>query len=358
MSYLTIPKIECTESRGNYSTFVAEPLEKGVGVTLGNTLRRVLLGYLKGAAVTHVKIDGIYHEFSAIPQVKEDTTEFLLNVKALRLRAIAGQSGKLTLEVVGGGRVYAADIKSSVDFKIANPELYLVTLDSPEAKLNVEFNIELGIGYRQARSSDDLPVGTIPIDAIFTPVHRVNFNVQPTHTGKEIFQERLLLEIWTDGTISPVDALSQSADILINQLSPFGNYARVSQIEMEKEAFRSSIPEEQFNIPVGQLDLSARAINCLKHANITTVGELMSKQEKELLRLRNFGQKSLNEIKDRLQTLGFILSPEARRIPYDEEGVQTAPQETEGEAGTTALDVDTESPADKNTETDDPVPEE
>ena len=358
MSFLTIPKIECTESKGNYGAFVAEPLEKGVGVTLGNTLRRVLLGYLKGAAVTHVKINGIYHEFSTIPHVKEDTTEFLLNVKALRLRVITGQPGKLTLEVAGGGRVCAADIKPSVDFEIANPELYLFTLDSPEAKLNAEFDIELGIGYRQAGSSDNLPVGTIPIDAIFTPVHKVNFNVQPTHTGKDTSHEQLKLEIWTDGTISPVDALSQSADILIHQFSPFGDYARVSQIEMEKEAFRSSIPEEQFNMPVEQLDLSVRTINCLRRANITTVGELMSKQEKELLRLRNFGQKSLDEISDRLVTMGLALSLEAGGTPSDETDAQTAPQEAENEADTDISDVDTESPADTETETGDLVPEE
>ena len=262
MSYLSIPKIECIKSEGNFGSFVAEPLEKGIGITVANTLRRVLLGYLQGAAVTHVKIEGIHHEFSTMPHVKEDTTEFLLNVKALRLKPLSGHPGRLTLEVSGGGQVHAADINPSVDFEIANPELYLATLDSDKARLHVEFDIELGVGYREAGSSDNLPIGTIPVDAIFTPIRKVNFTIEPTHVGQETSRERLLLEIWTDGTISVTDALSQSADILTAQFSPFADFSKVSQIEMEKEAFRLSIPEEQYNMPVEQLDLSVRTINC------------------------------------------------------------------------------------------------
>lgn len=314
MSDLVIPKIECVESGENFGRFVVEPLEKGFGVTLGNSLRRVLLGYLPGAAVTAVKIEGIHHEFSTIPHIKEDTTEFLLNVKALRLKPLSGQPGKLTLEVEGAGQVCAADIKPSTDFEIANPELYLATLDSPEAKLHVEFNVELGIGYKEAESSDNLPLGTIPIDSVFTPIRKVNFTVEPTHIGRETSRERLSLEIWTDGTISPIDALSRSAQILINQLTPFADYAEISQIEMEKKAFRLSIPEEKYNMPVEQLDLSVRTINCLRRANITTVGELVSKEEKDLLRLRNFGQKSLQEIKDRLSLIGLSLSPRIKDL--------------------------------------------
>ncbi|MDI6814710.1 MAG: DNA-directed RNA polymerase subunit alpha [Dehalococcoidales bacterium] len=310
MSRLAIPRIECVESRENFGHFVAEPLEKGFGVTLGNALRRVLLGYLPGAAVTRVKIEGIQHEFSTIPYVKEDTTEFLLNVKALRLKPLSGRPGKLTLEAEGEGRVCAADIKPSVDFEIANPELYLATLDSAEARLYVEFDVELGEGYRQAESSDNLPIGTIPLDAIFTPIRKVNFTIEPTHIGRETSRERLYLEVWTDGTISPVDAISRGANILIEQLSPFVDYAKISQIEVEKKFIRLSIPDEKYNMPVEQLDLSVRTMNCLRRSGIATVGELIITGEKGLLSLRNFGQKSKLEVEERLKALGLSLTPQ------------------------------------------------
>ena len=309
---LAIPKIECIETRDNYGRFIVEPLEKGFGVTLGNALRRVLLGYLPGAAVTQVKIEGIQHEFSTIPYVKEDTTEFLLNVKALRLKSLSGQPGQLTLEVEGEGRVYVADIKPSTDFEIANPELYLATLDSSKAKLHVEFDVELGEGYRQAESSDNLPVGAIPLDAVFTPTRKVNFNIEPTHVGQETNRERLYLEVWTDGTISPTDAISSSASILIEQLSPFVDYPLISQMKTEEQLIRLSIPDEQYNMPVDQLDLSVRTINCLRRAGIATVGELISKGEKELLALRNFGEKSKQELEERLNALGLSLNPQVK----------------------------------------------
>ena len=310
MSRLAVAKIECVESKDNFGRFRAEPLEKGLGVTLGNALRRVLFGYLPGAAVTRVKIEGIQHEFSTIPLVKEDVTEFLLNVKALRLTSLSGQPGKLILEVEGEGRVCAADIKPSADFEIANPELYLATLDSPEAKLCVEFDIELGEGYREAESSDNLPIGTIPVDAIFTPVRKVNFTVEPIHISREISQERLELEVWLDGTISPVDAISHSAKILVEQLSPFIDYARISRMEVEKQFIRASIPDEKYDMPVEQLDLSVRTMNCLRRGGVTTVGELISKGEKGLLSLHSFGQKSKQEVEERLKALGLSLTPQ------------------------------------------------
>ena len=316
MSNLAIPKIECVESSENFGRFVAEPLEKGFGVTLGNALRRVLLSYLPGAAVTRVKIEGIQHEFATIPYVKEDTTEFLLNVKALRLKPISGEPSKLTLEVEGEGQVCAADIKPSADFEIANPELYLATLDSPEARLYVEFDVELAEGYRLAESDDNLSVGTIPVDAIFTPVRNVNFTVEPTHIGRETSRERLYLEVWTDGTMSPVDAISLSASILVEQLSVFVDYAKISLIEEEKEFVRLSIPKEKYNMPVDQLTLSVRTMNCLRRGGITTVGEVITKGEKELLALRNFGQKSMREIEERLEALGLSF------IPQGEEGTE------------------------------------
>jgi DNA-directed RNA polymerase subunit alpha len=319
LSQLVIPQLECIESVDNFGRFIAEPLEKGFGVTLGNTLRRVLLGYLSGAAVTRAKIEGIQHEFSNIPHVKEDTIEFLLNVKALRLKPVSGRAGKLILDVEGEKRVCAADIQPSADFEIANPELYLATLDSPEARLYVEFDVDLDVGYREAESSDNLPIGVIPVDAVFTPMRKVNFIIEPIHVGRETSRERLILEVWTDGTILPVDAVSSAADILIKQFSPIANYVEISKMEEGEQLIRLSIPDEKYNMPVEQLDLSVRTMNCLRRGGIATVGEVISKGEKELLSLRNFGQKSLTEIEERLQGLGLSLAPQAEEGAVEDE---------------------------------------
>lgn len=314
MSHLVVPKAECVESKDNYGRFVAEPLEKGFGVTLGNCMRRVLLSQLEGAAVTRVKIDGIQHEFSTIPYVKEDATEFLLNVKTLRLKPLSGQPGKLVLEAEGEGKLTAADIKPSSDFEIANPDLYLATLDSKNAKLYAEFDVELSRGYREAEAVDNQAVGVIPVDAIFSPVRKVNFTVEPIYTGQETSRERLLVEVWTDGTISPAEAISRGAEILREQLAPFANYSRLSKVSVEKEPSQQAISEELSNMPVEQLTLSVRTMNCLRRGGIATVGEMASKTEKELMALRNFGQKSRQEILDRLEGLGLKLAE------YPEEG--------------------------------------
>ena len=308
MSPLTLPRIECIESRDNFSRFLVEPLEKGMGITLGNALRRMLLGYLSGAAVTSVKIEGIQHEFSTIPGVKEDTIEFLLNVKALRIRANSGRSGKMILEVAREGEVHGSDIQPSEDFEIVNPEQYLAALDSPKTSLNVEFNVEVGEGYRQADTNANLPIGVIPVDAIFTPMRKVNYTIEPMHIGRETSRERMYLEVWTDGTISPADAVSRSADLLVQQLTPFVNLARVSQTLVEKKAVAAAIPDEKYNMPVEELDLSVRTMNSLRRGGITTVGELVSKGEKDLLSLRNFGQKSRQEVEEKLKSLGLNLT--------------------------------------------------
>jgi len=331
LSRLVIPKIECIESRDNFGRFLAQPLEKGFGVTLGNSLRRVLLNYLPGAAVTRVRMEGIQHEFSTIPHAQEDVPEFLLNVKELRLIPLSDQPAKLILEIEGEGRVCAADIKPSTDFEVANPELYLATLDSPEAKLYVEFDVEVGEGYRQAEPSGDLSVGTIPVDAIFTPIRKVNFAVEPIHIGKESSHQQLYLEVWTDGTISPSEAISRSAVILVEQLTSFVDYVKVSQLKEEEEAIRLSIPEEQFNMPVEQLNLSVRTMNCLRRSGIETVGYLISKTEKELLALRNFGRKSEQELEERLKEMGLSLRSGTEPAPSTEEG-EGEEEETEHEA--------------------------
>ncbi|MFC1970344.1 DNA-directed RNA polymerase subunit alpha [Chloroflexota bacterium] len=319
MSGLLVPNIECTESVENFGRFVAEPLEKGFGVTLGNSLRRVLLGYLPGAAVTQVRIEGVHHEFTVIPNAKEDVIEFLLNVKELRLKPLSDRSGTLILEVQSAGRVCAADIKPSADFEITNPELCLITINTPDARLYVELDVELGMGFKTAESTDNMSVGTIPIDAIFTPIRKVNFTVEPTHIGRETSRERLYLEIWTDGTTSPVNAVSRAAGILIEQLTPLLEYVKISQMKAEERLIRLSIPDEKYNMPVDQLDLSVRTMNCLRRSNIATVGDLIGKGSKELLKLRNFGQKSFLEIEERLASIGLSLNPKVELDEADED---------------------------------------
>jgi len=330
LSRLVIPKIDCVESAGNFGRFIAEPLEHGFGATLGNALRRVLLGYLPGAAVTQVRIEGIRHEFTTIPHAKEDVTEFLLNIKGIRIKPLSGQPGKMALDVQGEGQVCAADIKPSTDFEIVNPEINLITLDSPEARLYVEFDVEMGEGYRTAESNDSMPVGTMPVDAIFSPTRKVNFTIEAVHAGRETSHERLILELWTDGTTTPVDAISRSAGILVEQLSPFVEYVKVSQMKAEEQLIRLSIPDEKYNMPVEQLDLSVRTMNCLRRGGIATVGELISKKPKDLLQLRNFGQKSFSEIEDKLKELGLSLSLPAG-LKEEMELEETPPEETDTE---------------------------
>jgi DNA-directed RNA polymerase subunit alpha len=310
LSELVFPKIELVEGDDRFGRFVAGPLEKGFGITLGNALRRVLLSYLPGAAVNMVAMEGIQHEFSTIPHVKEDMMELLLNIKALRIKALANRGGKLNLEVTGERKVYASDIQPSVDFEITNPDLYLATLDSPEAKLEIEMDVELGRGYSPADSGDNIQVGAIPLDAIFTPVTKVDFSTEPIHIGRETSQERLHLEVRTDGTISPADALSQAADILIGQFNPFAGFGQLPVVEEKEEATALDIPQEKYNMPVEQLDLSVRTMNCLRHAGITTIGEVIEKGEKELMGLRNFGHKSLVELRERFATMGLSLADE------------------------------------------------
>jgi DNA-directed RNA polymerase subunit alpha len=323
MSGLLVPNIECTEQDDNFGRFVAEPLEKGFGITLGNSLRRVLLGYLPGAAVTQVRIDGVQHEFTVIPNAKEDVTEFLLNVKELRLKPLTDHGGTLVLDINGEGRVSAADIKPAAEFEIINPELCLVTLNEPNTRLYVEMDVELGTGFRPAESTDTMPVGTIPVDAIFTPIRKVNYSVEPTHIGRETSRERLYLDIWTDGTTSPINAVSQAAAILVEQLSPFVEYVKISQMKAEERLIRMSIPDEKYNMPVEQLDLSVRTMNCLRRSNISTVGELIGKGTKELLKLRNFGQKSYLEIEERLRSIGLSLNPKVDQEEEEDTGAES-----------------------------------
>jgi DNA-directed RNA polymerase subunit alpha len=289
LASLVLPKVECVESTEIYGRFVAEPLEKGFGVTMGNGLRRVLLSSLPGAAITWVTIEGMQHEFSTIPHVKEDTIDFLLNVKAIRLRHLAQSSGKLRLEVEGEGQVSAGDIKSSSDFEIVNPELHLATLDSPKAKLSVEFNVEVGRGYVPASSGDGLPIGAIPIDAIFTPVRKVNYSVEPSSLREGSKQEKLILEVWTDGTLSPIEAVTQSAAILIEQIGCFRELARAATQEGAEVSWQRLLPPEQYLMPLDQLNLSTHTYNSLRRGGVTTLGQILERGIDGLCALAGFG---------------------------------------------------------------------
>ena len=312
MAGLALPKVECVESTEIYGRFVAEPVEKCFGVTLGNGLRRVLLSSLPGAAVTWVMIDGIQHEFSAVPHVKEDTIDFLLNVKAMRLRHLAQRSGKLRLEANGEGQICAGDIETTADFEIVNPELYLATLDSPEARLSVEFNVEIGRGYVPASSSDSLPIGAIPIDAIFTPVRRVNYSVEPSSLREGSNQEKLNLEVWTDGSLSPIEAVTQSAAILIEQIGCFRELAKTITQEGAEVAWQRLIPPEQYVMPLDQLNLSTHTYNSLRRGGVTTLGQILEKGLDGLCALAGFGAKSREEVETALKLLDLPFIPEAK----------------------------------------------
>jgi len=297
MPELCIPTVTCVESGVNYSRFLAEPVEPGFGITLANALRRMLLSSLPGAAVTWVKIEGIQHEFSPIPRVKEDVMEFLLNVRQLRLCPLSRQPGQLLLEIEGEGKVSAADIKPSADFRIANPELHLASLDSSKARLCVELNVELGRGYMPAKSADGLPVGALPVDAIFTPVRKVNFSVESIRPGQEGSPEKLILEIWTDSTIFPWEALTQSASILVNQFSSFRDF----EVPMARAL---PISGEQYDTPLEELNLSTRSYNSLKRAGIFTLGQLLEKGKEGLPPLPGLGAKSRAEVEELMAKSG------------------------------------------------------
>ena len=311
---LLIPDIKCTETAGNHGRFIVEPLEKGVGVTLGNALRRVLLSSLPGAAVTWILMDGIQHEFSCIPNLKEDVIEFILNVKELKLKPLSEQPGKkIVLDVAGEGEICAADITPTIDFEIANPELHLASLDSADAKLYVEFNVELGRGYVPGKSSEGLPVGALPVDAIFTPIHKVNFSVDPISPGEERSSERLILEVWTDDTISPREAIRQSANVLISQFKPFMELEIAATEGIGSLGRASSISAEKYNEPIEELNLSVRAFNSLRRGGIASIGQLIEIAKDGLPPLPGLGAKSRGEVEAVLVDLGFTVPDNTKK---------------------------------------------
>lgn len=308
------PQLTVDEETDNYARLIAEPLDSGYGITLGNALRRVLLSSLEGAAITSVRIEQVQHEFSTIAGLQEDTTEFLLNAKEIRIRALTNRSGTLALDVEGPCEVTAGDLQVPSDFEIVNPELHLATIDVPKARLNVEFHAELGKGYVPAGSVEGLPIGVIPVDAIFTPVRKVNYRVEKTRVGQSTNFDRLILELWTDGTISPIDAVGQSADILMDQFALFSQMGRPEYAIPVSGAPQLGTPNgmtigmapDRYNTPIEDLQLSVRAYNCLKRSGLMTVGQVLEKSEDELLALRNFGRKSYDELRDKLIELGYV----------------------------------------------------
>jgi DNA-directed RNA polymerase subunit alpha len=312
----TTTQIEPVAEEGFAARYEASPLPAGYGVTLGNALRRVLLSSLEGAAVTSIQIRDVYHEFTTIPGVKEDVTQIVLNIKKLRLRSFAAHPIQLKLVKSGAGRVVAGDILESADVEIINPDLILMTLDADDVTIDMDLTVERGVGYLAAERPEGLPIGVIPVDAIFTPVRKVNFTVENTRVGQMTNYDKLSLEIETDGTISPEDALARSAEILVHQFSLFANVGSAAAT-VAPASGAPAIPANMLEMPIEELDLPMRAYNSLKRNNIVKVGQLLQLSDDDLLRMRNFGKKSLDEMKERLRMRGFLV-PETEIADLDE----------------------------------------
>ena len=301
------PQTRMLESGENWARFAVEPLERGFAITIGNALRRVLLSSMPGNAITWVKIEGVLHEYASLPYMKEEVTEFLLNVKRVRIRSSNNRPTKMRLEVSGEGRVCAGDIATSADFEIVNPELHLATLDSGDAALSVEFNVEPGTGYEPALSGDSLPgmpIGVLPVDAIYNPVRKVNYFTEKTRVGNTTNSnfERLVLEVWTDGTITPAEVIRRSSEILVTHFFLFSGLGRGASTQEDRSL---SVPPEIYQMPIERLQLSPRTLNCLKRAHMSKVGQVLETSDEELLKIRNFGEKSLEELKSKIQELGL-----------------------------------------------------
>lgn len=296
--------------------FEIEPLASGFGLTLGNALRRVLLSSLTGAAITAVRIENVYHEFSTIPGVREDMTELILNLKQVRMRSYTDETVHARLEASGPGVVTAGDIQVPPEVEIVNPEIAIATLDGPDARLDMLLTIEKGQGYLTADGREPLELGAIPIDAVFTPIRRVNYRVERTRVGARTDYDKLLLEIQTDGSINPKDALAEAARILISYFQIFAQQTSPGPQPGAKPGIGAgAVPSRLHDMPIEALDLSSRTYNCLKRSQITTVGQILAMSEDELLGLRNFGQKSLQELHEKLAEHGIIPTAGAPERP-------------------------------------------
>jgi DNA-directed RNA polymerase subunit alpha len=307
---LQMPKaveMEAASATDTYTRFIVEPLERGFGVTIGNAVRRILLSCLQGAAVTGVKIDGALHEFSTLPHIREDVAEIIINIKKMRFRFLADEAKTLTLEADGPGDVTAGAFTGDPGVEILNPEVPIATLDKG-AKLRIEIEVDTGRGFvlSETQHQADKPIGVVPVDSNFSPVKRVNFRVENTRVGQRTDYDKLLLEVWTDGSISPRDAVSFAASILKNHLALL-----ITKEEKPPEEEIEEVDEEWIRIHdllkrnVEELELSVRSSNCLRTAEIKTIGDLVKKTESEMLKFRNFGRKSLKEISDILSSMGL-----------------------------------------------------
>jgi DNA-directed RNA polymerase subunit alpha len=294
--------IEVRERRDNYAKFIIEPLERGFGITLGNALRRVLLSSIPGAAVTYMKIDGVLHEFSTIPGMVEDTIALMLNLKGMPVRLNTEEPKVLSLNASGAREVTAADITADADVEILDPKFHLATLSAKDARLSMEIGVEMGRGYVMADKQRNIEhmIGLIPLDSIFSPIRKVNFSVDDTRVGQSVDYDRLTIEIETNGSISPDDALAQAATTMQDQLDLFTSFTHRSEPLPET-------PPNEWDVPVETLNLSVRSFNCLKRAGISKVSELLDLTEDEIMKMRNFGKKSLDEIKDVLAERGLSL---------------------------------------------------
>lgn len=311
LSNMVMPKIEREAEARNYGKFVISPLERGFGATVGNALRRVLLSSLDGAAVTSIRIADVLHEFSDIEGVREDVIQVTLQIKQLRLKLDGVDIARMHLEVRGEGVVTAADIITPPEIEIVNPDLYLFTVDNNKARLDIEFTVERGRGYSPANErGGHLPIGELPIDAIYSPVKRVNWEVASARVGQSTNFDKLILEIWTDGTISPERSLSTAAKVMIDHLRYIAGVSEETlTVAVEKESTDSRLASEVAETPVEALDLTVRVFNSLKRTGITTVGDvidLLEKGEQAVMSIRNFGEKSLDELRQKMQEKGYL----------------------------------------------------
>ncbi len=308
---MVTPRIEIVAESRNYGKFVISPLERGYGITLGNALRRVLLSALDGSAVTSIRLTDVQHEFSSIPGVREDVIQVMLQLKKLRLKLNDVDTARLHLEVRGEGVVTAADILAPPEVEILNPDLYLFTMDNGSDMLEMELSVERGRGFSPAdERSDRLPIGELPVDAVFSPVTRVNWRVGYARVGQSTNYDTLTLEIWTNGTIAPEEALGTSSVVLIEHLRYIAGITEdVFVAPPEEEVVSSRLTSEVIETPIENLDLSVRVFNSLKRAGITTVGEvleLLEKGEEAIMSIRNFGEKSLDELREKMQEKGYL----------------------------------------------------
>jgi DNA-directed RNA polymerase subunit alpha len=311
LTNMVMPKIEREAEARNYGKFIISPLERGYGVTVGNALRRVLLSSLEGAAVSSIRISDVLHEFSDIPGVREDVIQVMLQIKQLRLKLNGVDTTRMHLEVRGEGVVTAADIITPPEVDIINPDIYLFTVDNPKTRLDIELTVERGRGYSPANDrSGHLPIGELPVDAIFSPVKRVNWEVGNARVGQSTNYDKLTIEIWTDGTVSPERALSTAAKVMIEHLRFIAGVSEETlTIALEKEVSGTRLSSEIAETPVEALDLSVRVFNSLKRTGITTVGDvldLLEKGDQAVMSIRNFGEKSLDELRQKMREKGFL----------------------------------------------------